>query len=105
MSGADFAFGIRVGALDAAGAITGDASDEHRHFPCARRLLLGWHQDQSGKWVAGQEDARLWEVFCRECGDTDGPAETQTETVRRLRGPYTGEHKAKHAATKHFDEH
>jgi hypothetical protein len=103
--GGDFAFGIRYGALDATAAVAGDGSDEHSHFPYARRLLVGWHQDQNGKWVAGQEDARLWEVFCRECGDTDGPAETQTEPVQQLRGPYRSEHKARHAATKHFDEH
>jgi hypothetical protein len=109
VSGADFAFGFRYGALSAteaaAAAVAGDGSDEHRHFPYARRLLSGWHRDQNGKWVPGQEDARLWEVFCRECGDTDGPAETQTEPVQHLRGPYPSEHKAKHAATKHFDEH
>jgi hypothetical protein len=103
--GGDFPFGIRDGALDAMEAVAGDGSDEHRHFPYARRLLLGWHQEQDGKWVAGEEDARLWEVFCRECGDTDGPAETQTEAVQHLRGPYTSEHKAKHATKKHFDEH
>jgi hypothetical protein len=101
--GGDFAFGIRSGALDATAA--GAGSDEHRHFPYARRLLLGWHRDQNGQWVAGQEDARRWEVFCRECGDTDGPAETQTEPVQHLRGPYPNEHKAKRAAQKHFGEH
>ena len=42
-----------------------------------------------------------WEVFCRECGHTDGP----TETVWRSRGPYPSERKAKHVATKHVDEH
>lgn len=31
-------------------------------------------------------------------------AEAQSEAVQRLRGPYTCEHRAKHAATKHFDE-
>ena len=51
-----------------------------------------------------QDDQRRWEVVCHECGDTDGPAETQTESVQQLRGPYASEHKAKHAATKHFDE-
>ncbi len=105
MSGADFAFGIRSGALDAVAAVAGDGSDQHRHFPYARRLLLGWHQDEDGKWASAREDERRWEVFCRECGDTDGPAEKQTEAVQRLRGPYPSEHKAKHVATKHFDEH
>lgn len=105
MGGADFAFGVRYGALEAKTAATGAGADEHRHFPYARRLRRGWHQDQSGTWISADEDERHWEVFCGECGDTDGPAETQTEGVRRLRGPYSSEHKAKHAATKHFDEH
>ena len=105
MSGADFAFGIRSGALDAMAAVAAEGSDQHRHFPSARRLPLGWHQDQNGTWVSAKEDERRWEVFCRECGDTDGPVETQTEVVQRLRGPYPSEHKAKHVATKHFDEH
>ena len=43
-------------------------------------------------------------MFCAECGDTDGPAENQTQPIQRLRGPYAHEHKAKHAAQKHFDE-
>jgi hypothetical protein len=101
--GGDFAFGIRYGALDA--AATGDGSDVHRHFPYARHLLLGWRPDQQGVWVSRQEDEHRWEVFCRECGDTDGPAEAQSEAVQRLRGPYPSEHKAKHAAENHFDEH
>jgi hypothetical protein len=103
--GGDFAFGIRSGALDAVAAVAGDGSAEHRHFPYARHLLLGWHQDQDGTWVGGQEDERRWEVFCRECGDTDGPTEAQSEVVQRLRGPYPSEHNAKHAAKKHFDEY
>jgi hypothetical protein len=103
--GGDFAFGIRSGALDATAAGAGDDSDEHRHFPYARHVVLGWHRGQDGTWVAGPEDERRWEVFCRECGDTDGPVEAQSEAVQRLRGPYPNEHKAKHAAKKHFDEH
>ena len=74
------------------------------HFPYARRLRLAWRQDADGHWTSDQEDKRLWEVFCAECGDTDGPAENQTEPIQRLRGPYSNEHKAKHAAEKHFDE-
>ena len=85
--GGDFAFGIRYGTLDAGAAAAGQGSEEHRHFPSARRLVLSWHQDQSGKWVAGAEDERRWEVFCRECGDTDGPAEAQSEAVQRLPRP------------------
>ena len=103
--GGDFAFGIRYGALDAGSAAGGQGSEEHHHFPYARRLVLSWQRDQGGKWVEGAEDERRWEVVCRECGDADGPVEAQSEAVQRLRGPYLSEHKARHAATKHFDEH
>jgi hypothetical protein len=102
--GGDFSFGIRAGAIDAAASASGAGADAHRHFPYARRLLLDWHHDQGGPWISGGEDQRRWEVFCAECGDTDGPADTQTEPVRRLRGPYPSERKARHAAQKHFDE-
>jgi hypothetical protein len=104
VSGGDFAFGIRYGALDATAAAAGAESDRHRHFPYARRLCLAWRHDADGHWISHREDKRLWEVFCAECGDTDGPTENQTEPIQRLRGPYSSEHKAKHAAKKHFDE-
>ena len=104
VGGGDFAFGVRLGALDATAALTDAASHEHHHFPYARRLRLGWRHDADGRWISDQEDKRLWEVFCAECGDTDGPAENQTEPIQRLRGPYSHEHIAKHAAQKHFDE-
>ncbi len=92
-----------MGALDATGATVRENSDQHHHFPHARRLRLGW-RDVGGRWVAAQEDEHRWEVVCVECGDADGPAENQSASVQRLRGPYGSEHKAKHAATKHFDQ-
>lgn len=101
--GGDFAFGVRLGALDATADLA-DVSPEHHHFPYARRLRLGWRHDADGRWISDQEDERWWEVFCAECGDTDGPAENQAAPVQRLRGPYGHEHKAKHVAQKHFDE-
>jgi hypothetical protein len=104
VGGGDFAFGVRLGALDATAALADAASHEHHHFPYARRLRLGWRHDADGRWISDQEDKRLWEVFCAECGDTDGPPENQTEPIQRLRGPYSHEHNAKHAAQKHFDE-
>ncbi len=104
MVGGDFSLGFRLGALDAKADVNDAESHEHHHFPYARRLRLGWRRDADGRWVADREDKRLWEVFCDECGDTDGPAENQTEAVQRLRGPYSHEHKAKHVAEKHFDE-
>src|SRR5580698_3001554 len=92
----DFSFGFRLGPLDAKAAPNDVDSHEHRHFPFARRLRLAWRLDAAGRWLSDSEDERLWEVFCVECDDTDGPAENQTEPVQRLRGPYASEHKAKH---------
>jgi hypothetical protein len=102
--GGDFAFGVRYGALDAKSAAAQAGSDGH-HFPYARRLRLAWRHEADGRWTSDGEDERLWEVFCAECGDADGPAVNQTEPIQRLRGPYSSEHKAKHAAKKHFDEY
>ncbi len=102
--GGDFAFGVRYGAVPATAAVDEESSHEHRYFPYARRLRIGWRTDADGCWISDLEDERLWEVFCAECGDTDGPADNQTEPIRQLRGPYSSEHKAKHVATNHFDE-
>ena len=102
--GGDVAFGIRYGALDATAAAAKADSDGHHHFPYARRIRLAWRQDAHGHWTSDAEDKPFWEVFCAQCGDTDGPAENQTEPIQRLRGPYHDEHEAKRAATKHFNE-
>jgi hypothetical protein len=104
VGGADFAFGIRSGAVEGTGAAAGANDQGHHHFPYARRLRLEWRHGAERRWSGASEDDRLWEVLCAECGDTDGPAERQAETVRVLRGPYSSEHKAKHVAKKHFDE-
>lgn len=96
--------GIRSGALDAAAA-TQAGSGEHHHFPYARRLPLRWDQKPDGRWISAHGDEHRWEVFCAECGDTDGPAENQSAPVQRLRVPYASKHKATRAATNHFDEH
>ena len=104
VGGGDFSLGIRLGALDARAAIDDATSGGHHHFPSARRLRLGWRHDAEGRWISDREDERLWEVFCAECGDTDGPAENQSGPIQRLRGPYSHERKAKHVAEKHFDE-
>jgi hypothetical protein len=104
MGGGDFSLGARNGALDAtAAAATADANPHH-HFPYARRLHLGWHQNVDGRWIAAREDEHRWEVICAECGDTDGPAENQSIPVQRLRGPYVSKHRATHAATRHFEQ-
>lgn len=77
---------------------------EHRHFPYARRVRHGWARAVDGHWTWAAEDPRLWEVFCAQCGDADGPAEGQSPEVQRLRGPYPGEHHARRVATRHFRE-
>lgn len=77
------------------------SQQEHRHFPYARRVRHGWTQSPEG-WKWESEDPDLWEVFCAECGDTDGPSENQTAGVQSLRGPYKSHHHARHVASKHF---
>jgi hypothetical protein len=72
------------------------------HYPYARPVRLGWKQQSDGTWVSSSEDRKVWEVFCEQCGDKDGPAERQPEPARTLRGPYASKHKAEHAAKQHF---
>jgi hypothetical protein len=72
------------------------------HYPYARQVRTGWHRDAAGTWAYDGVDGHLWEVFCRECGDTDGPAESQNPAVRQLRGPYRHKHTAERVADEHF---
>ena len=72
------------------------------HIP--RPLKTGWSKGPDGHWVSRGVKAHSWEVICEECGDIDGPVETQSEAVRVRRGPYSSKHKAEHAATEHFKE-
>lgn len=102
--GEDFGFGFRHGALRGAAEQAEATSGDHHHFPYARRVRLHWTKLPDGTWDFDGEDEHLWEVFCAECGDTDGPADLQPEVVQRLRGPYKGEHKARKMATHHFNE-
>ena len=104
VGGGDFSLGFRIGAENAKSTLPDGAANAHHHFPYARRVRRGWRLNPDGHWISDHEDERLWEVFCAECGDMDGPVENQTEMVQRLRGPYSHEHKAKHTARKHFDE-
>lgn len=75
---------------------------EQQHYPYARRVRHGWHMDTAGAWAYESLDDQLWEVFCQQCGDTNGPAEDQQPPARRLRGPYRSKHDAQHASNKHF---
>lgn len=43
----------------------------------------------------------FWEVICVDCGDSEGPLENQADEIKRLRGPYLTEEKAKKAAALH----
>jgi hypothetical protein len=99
--GADFApiEGLVKDAMRSPHPVSGS---DPQHYPYARQVRLSWYQDGSGKWAYDGLDDHQWEVFCQQCGDTDGPAENQEPPVRQLRGPYRGKHRADHAASKHF---
>jgi hypothetical protein len=84
------------------GADAPAAGGDAGHYPYARQVRTGWHRDAAGSWAYDGVDDHLWEVFCAECGDTDGPAEDQEPAVRQLRGPYGNKRHAEHAATRHF---
>jgi hypothetical protein len=89
--------------LDAKELLFPDANaPPHRHFPGARRMRTGWQRASDGSWQSTSLDDKRWEVFCAECGDTDGPIEEQTPPVQSLRGPYRNERHAKRAADAHF---
>jgi hypothetical protein len=105
MSAGDFSFNAKYSSLEgeAKAAMAGASSGPgHHHYPYARPVRLSWYQDAAGEWAYQGVDAHLWEVFCEQCGDTDGPAENQEAAARQLRGPYRGKHQAKHAAGRHY---
>jgi hypothetical protein len=82
----------------------GVSGPDRGHYPCARQVRTGWYRDAAGGWAYEGVDDHLWEVFCPQCGDTDGPAENQEPAVRQLRGPYRHKHSAEHVANRHFKE-
>ena len=71
------------------------------HHPYARPVHSGWRRTPAGHWESTSEDDHQWEVVCEECGDTDGPISSQSETVRTLRGPYPTKHRAEHVVKRH----
>jgi hypothetical protein len=89
-------------AKEAVGSHAAPAGPDGGHYPYARQVRTGWHRDAAGTWAYDGVDDHLWEVFCQQCGDTDGPAESQDPAVRQLRGPYRHKHTAEHVATEHF---
>lgn len=55
-----------------------------------RQVGRDWYQSSEGEWFAGGlAEPPVWEVFCVECGDTDGPSDIQPEAVQHLRKPRT----------------
>jgi hypothetical protein len=80
------------------------ADEQHRHFPVARPLRIGWHWDINGRWAFDDDDRRKWEVVCEQCGDTDGPVAQQTQEVQLLRGSYRSKRKAKRVEIAHFSD-
>lgn len=82
---------------------TFQSPDEDHHFPTVRNLPVGWHHTATGTWTFDLFDEQRWEVVCVACGDTEGPADSQDEAVRRLRGPYGSKREAKRAARAHTE--
>ncbi len=76
---------------------------DRQHYPYARRVRHGWHKDAAGAWAYDSLDDQLWEVFCQQCGDTNGPAEDQQQPVRQLRGPYHSKPVAQQASNRHLE--
>lgn len=77
------------------------APNSRRHFPVVRNLPLGWHQTFSGTWTFDRFNTDQFEVVCTQCGDDEGPAAQQMESLRRLRGPYPSRRLAQDAADAH----
>jgi hypothetical protein len=107
--GGDFILGAEFIAIEgqakrAMGSAAETSGPDPGHYPYAREVRTGWHRDAAGAWAYDGLDDHLWEVFCEQCGDTDGPAEEQDPAVRQLRGPYRHKHSAEHAANRHFKE-
>ena len=84
--------------------ISRSVSDLDAHFPYLRPLRLGWNQAEDGSWPYVFTDPHRWEVICAQCGDTDGPADSQAQPARRLRGPYESKHAAHRAVKRHSAE-
>lgn len=101
-----FRKGVEAAALRPMGDMAADTAASgtsgHGHYPYARPVRHGWRRDAGGHWAYDTVDEHRWEVFCAECGDTDGPAADQAPAVQELRGPYHGKHRAKRVADKHF---
>lgn len=77
---------------------------EPGHHPYVRHRRVGWSQDRHGDLVPGDVDESHWEVVCVQCGDDEGPPESQSESASGLRGPFTSEHRARHVADRHEAE-
>jgi len=69
-----------------------------------RRVRLGWHE-AGGGWRYEDVSRDMWEIICRDCGDTQGPPQHQNAAVRRLRTPVTGRDRALKALQQHLAMH
>lgn len=83
---------------------TGNENDPPGHLPYVRHVHEGWTHDKYGRWESSDTDPSQWEVVCTACGDDEGPADSQPEAARRLRGPYPTEHRAHEVAKAHERE-
>jgi hypothetical protein len=66
-----------------------------------RQVRTGWYHDAAGGWAYEGVDDHLWEVFCQQCGDTDGPRRIRNQRFASFAAP-TATSTAEHAANKHF---
>lgn len=82
-----------------------EARYEYHHLPTVRPMPVGWTRAADGTWASSGVDDQLWEVFCAECGDFDGPADQQSPDVQKLRGPYSREHHAHRVAKEHAEQY
>lgn len=80
-------------------------AQEYHHLPIVRQMPTGWTKAADGTWSSTGIDEHLWEVFCAECGDSDGPANEQPPLLQQLRGPYRHEHHAHRVAKRHEEEY
>jgi hypothetical protein len=71
------------------------------HVARVRPMKTDWRREDN-EWISDATDPKLWEIVCKPCHDTDGPASEQAKPVRKLRGPYRSRRRAQRASDKHL---